>query len=63
MTPPIPEPPTSAERSDVVTIEGTRLDEIELKLTALIAALNKSDEVDAAIEGRLLSPDADGSCP
>ena len=31
-----------------------KIDEINLKLTALIAALNKTAEVDAAIEGRLL---------
>lgn len=30
--------------------------EINLKLTALIAALNRTEEVDAAIEGRLLNP-------
>ena len=30
--------------------------EINLKLTALIAALNRTDEVDAALEGRLLDP-------
>lgn len=30
------------------------IDEINLKLTALIAALNKTGDVDAAIEGRLL---------
>ncbi len=30
------------------------VDEINLKLTALIAALNKTEEVDAALEGRLL---------
>ena len=35
-----------------------RMDELDLKLTALIAALNKSEEVDAAIEGRLLAPDS-----
>lgn len=30
--------------------------EINLKLTALIAALNRTEEVDAAIEGRFLDP-------
>ena len=30
------------------------IDEINLKLTALIAALNKTGDVDAAVEGRLL---------
>lgn len=40
-----------------------RIDELDLKLTALIAALNKSDEVDGAIEGRLLTPGAAGATP
>jgi colicin import membrane protein len=43
---------------------GAKIDEIDLKLTALIAALNKTDEVDAARSGRLLDPgtaEADGS--
>ena len=31
-----------------------RFDEMSLKLTALIAALNATEEVDAAVEGRLL---------
>lgn len=31
-----------------------KFDELNLKLTALIAGLNKTDEVDAALEGRLL---------
>ena len=31
-----------------------KIDEINLKLTALIAALNKTGEVDAAMEGRRL---------
>ena len=31
-----------------------KFDEMNLKLTALIAALNATDEVDAAVEGRLL---------
>lgn len=30
--------------------------EINLKLTALIAALNRTEEVDAAVEGRFLDP-------
>ena len=34
-----------------------KIDEINLKLTALIAALNATAEVDAALEGRLLDPD------
>lgn len=41
--------------------------EINLKLTALIAALNRTEEVDAAIEGRLLdrtrTPVPDGASP
>jgi outer membrane murein-binding lipoprotein Lpp len=36
----------------------SRIDELDVKLTALIAALNKSAEVDAAIGGRLLDPAA-----
>ena len=39
------------------------LDEIKLKLTALIAALNATDEVDAALEGRLLNPDTGDTEP
>ena len=34
-----------------------KIDEINLKLTAIIAALNATAEVDAALEGRLLDPD------
>ncbi len=34
--------------------QDAKIDEINLKLTALIAALNKTGEVDAAMEGRLL---------
>ena len=34
--------------------QDAKIDQINLKLTALIAALNKTGEVDAAIEGRLL---------
>lgn len=37
--------------------QGAEIEEINLKLTALIAALNMTSEVDAALEGRLLSPD------
>ena len=40
-----------------------RIDDLDLKLTALIAALNKTDEVAAAIEGRLMAPGADESPP
>ncbi len=35
--------------------QSAKIDEINLKLTALIAALNKTDEVEAALEGRLLN--------
>ena len=38
--------------------QDARLDEINLKLTALIAALNATAEVEAALEGRLLAPNA-----
>ena len=38
--------------------QDEKLDEINLKLTALIAALNATAEVEAALEGRLLDPNA-----
>ena len=41
-----------------------RIDELDLKLTALIAALNKTDEVDAALAGEITTgapPDAETS--
>jgi hypothetical protein len=43
--------------------QDAKIDAIDLKLTALIAALNKTEEVDAARSGRLLDPtaEADGS--
>ncbi len=36
--------------------QDAKLDEINLKLTALIAALNATAEVEAALNGRLLDP-------
>ena len=36
--------------------QDEKLDEINLKLTALIAALNATAEVEAALDGRLLDP-------
>ena len=36
--------------------QDERLHEINLKLTALIAALNATAEVEAALDGRLLDP-------
>ena len=36
--------------------QDDKIDEISLKLTALIAALNATEEVGAALEGRLLNP-------
>lgn len=50
-----------AEQDAKIDALDAKIDEINLKLTALIAALNKTVEVDAAIEGRLLDsePDAD----
>ena len=33
--------------------QDAKIDEINLKLTALIAALNKTDEVDAALSGEI----------
>ena len=41
--------------------QDAKIDEINLKLTALIAALNMTDEVDAALEGRLLDSEPDGA--
>ncbi|MDE0067027.1 MAG: hypothetical protein OXN44_09155 [Acidimicrobiaceae bacterium] len=35
-----------------------RFDQLDLKLTALIAALNATEQVEAALEGRLLTPEA-----
>ena len=40
-----------------------KIDEINLKLTALIAALNKTGDVDAAIEGRLLDSEPPAGDP
>lgn len=40
-----------------------KVDEISLKLTALIAALNATDEIQAALEGRLLEPGTDHAEP
>ncbi len=37
--------------------QDAKLDEIYLKLTALIAALNATAEVETALDGRLLDPD------
>ncbi len=34
-----------------------KVDDLALQLTALVAALNKTDEVDAALARRLLTPD------
>ncbi len=36
--------------------QDAKLDEINLKLTALIAAINATAEVEAALDGRLLDP-------
>ncbi len=36
---------------------ATKIDTLELKLTALIPGLDKTDEVEAAVEGRLPDPD------
>ena len=49
-------------RIDRLEVRMDRLEErvinIDLKLTALIAALNATEEVDAALHGRLLQPGA-----
>ena len=39
-------------------VQDAKFDEINLKLTALIAALNATAEVEAALDGRLLDPNA-----
>lgn len=58
----------TALEEDVADL-GEEVDEINLKLTALIAALNTAGEVDAAIEGRLIDrtpdpgPDPAGAAP
>lgn len=41
--------------------QDAKIDVIDLKLTALIAALNLTAPVDAAVEGRLLTPDDDSA--
>ena len=41
--------------------QDAKIDDIDLKLTALIAALNKVEEVDAAVGGRLLTPGSDSA--
>lgn len=46
----------------IVSLENRVID-IDLKLTALIAALNVTETVDAALEGRLLQSDADDRDP
>ena len=40
-----------------------KFDELNLKLTALIAGLNMTDEVDAALEGRLLDSEPEVADP
>ena len=44
----------SARIDELDTRLSAKIDRIDLKLTALIAALNKTGEVEAALEGRLL---------
>ena len=43
--------------------QGAKIDEINLKLTALIAALNATAEVEAALEGKFLAPSAGDAEP
>ena len=43
--------------------QGDKIEQIDRKLTALIAALNATEAVDAALAGRLLGSDAGGSEP
>ena len=45
---------TDAKIDELDTRLSAKIDMINLKLTALIAALNKTGEVEAALEGRLL---------
>lgn len=45
---------TDAKIDELDTRLSNKIDRIDLKLTALIAALNKTGEVEAALEGRLL---------
>ena len=52
-----------AEVDAMFAAQDDKIDEINLKLTALIAALNKTDEVDAALTGRVLDPAADPEGP
>ena len=47
-----------AAQDDKIDGLGDKIDMIDLKLTALIAALNKTNEVGAALDGRLLNSDA-----
>lgn len=48
---------------DRFTALEERVINIDLKLTALIAALNATEEVDAALQGRLLQPGASEQDP
>ena len=43
--------------------QDAKIDEINLKLTALIAALNATDEIRAALEGQLLDSSAGNAQP
>lgn len=43
--------------------QDAKIEEINLKLTALIAGLNKTDEVEAAMEGRLLDSESSADDP
>ena len=52
-----------AEMDAKFAAQDAKIDEINLKLTALIAALNKTEEVDAALTGRLLDLAADPAEP
>ena len=55
-----------ADQNAKIDALDAKIDEINLKLTALIAAFNASDEIEAALEGRLLDSgtgDAEPSAP
>ena len=47
-----PHPPSQAGADEIDTLDA-KIDEINLKLTALIAALHKTEQVDAALAGEI----------
>ena len=55
-----PHPPSQAAADEIDTLDA-KVDEINLKLTALIAALNMTAEVDAALTGEITTNSSDAS--